>query len=401
MNFIDKYVAFTQNQETTERVHRWVAISIVAAALERKVWIHRGGYTLYPNLYTFIVGPSGKVKKSTSTGIGVSLLREVEGIQTLSEQMTAISLVQQLSEAQTTFPYGPRNVRQSALFAYSSELAATFKDAYGPLIELLTHFYDCTPANSETPYVYKTISRGETKIFGPCLNFLGCSTPSWLMRFIPPAEMEGGFASRIIFVVEHESKQAIAWPDLVTSESDHDSQKKFLLADLKRIHGLTGPMRPNAELIENGQKWYQIHQMHSRENHDLRFSGYYARKFDTLLKIATVISVSESSDLILTWQHFELALIYMADVESRMFDAFGGHGENPDSPLLAKLWKIICSHKSKMTSSEIFSAIHKEANLEKTSSLLQHLHAMNRVEKQMLPGGSECTFRAIDPERPL
>lgn len=400
MSFLTNYLEFTKGQESTERVHRWVAISTIAAAMERKVWINRGSYTLYPNLYTFIVGPSGVVRKSTSTAIGVGLLREIDTVKVMSERVTSASLIQQFERSGKNFPFDGRDVKQSSVFAYASELNVFLGEVFGSISELLTTFYDCVPNDSRKPWTYETIGRGIVNIYGPCLNLLGASTPRWLVRSIPPSELEGGFASRVIFVVEDSARRSIAWPELECKPEDYEAQKRFLVSDLKRIHSLVGPMQPADDLRTQGQLWYESHQKAQKTNTDLRFSGYYGRKFDTVLKVATALSVSESSDLILTLKHFEESLAFLTDIESRMFDAFGGHGENPDNALIDQIWTLL-KRTPNLYMSTIMSVFRREGSSTRLSGIMEHMVMMNRVQKFIDRNRADVFFQAIDPERPL
>src|SRR2546423_776436 len=54
-SWIESFVDWTDNLESTELWCRWSAISTIAAVLERKVWCTTSA-PLYPNLYVFLVG---------------------------------------------------------------------------------------------------------------------------------------------------------------------------------------------------------------------------------------------------------------------------------------------------------------------------------------------------------
>lgn len=322
-DFIESYLEYTSNHEASPKIHKWTAISILASVLERKVWIERGYYKLYPNLYIFIIGPSGLIKKSTSTSIGVDLLRDIEGFNIMTERATDASLCQQIERAgkKKSFLYNGAPVRQSPVYAYASELAVFLQEINKSIIELLTTFFDCQPNDSSKPWRYGTRHTGDIVVYGPCLNLLGCSTPSWLLRCVPKSEMEGGFASRILFVVENEPPvNPVAWPKVDESKK-HDYFK--LGQTLKHIHNLKGKMVPTDAAFELYEKWYRIHcQKVIPKNSDTRFSGYYGRKGDQMLKLAMVRSISQRDDLILTEQDILWASDQLHEMEKTMFDIF-------------------------------------------------------------------------------
>jgi hypothetical protein len=295
-NFVDAYLKYTDAHESTERVRRWCAISIVAAALERKVFLDLGYYTLYPNLYTFIIGRSGLIKKSTTTGIAVDLFRELKGAHIMSERLTAASLIEQLHGAGREFHDGHRKHKQSAVFAYASELSVFMTEVFGSITELLTTFYDCVPHDSSKPWVNRTIKRGETCIYGPCLNILGASTKAWLRKCIPKSEMEGGFTSRVIFVVENKlPEKLVAWPDF---DLERKRVRGELVQDLKHIHTLTGKFSVEADAKALFTRWYENHMRNILPlNQDPRMVGYMSRKGDTIRKLAMVHSAACRDDL--------------------------------------------------------------------------------------------------------
>src|SRR3972149_4557971 len=74
-NWIDAYLEYTQKQESPEKLHFWVAVSLISAAIKRQVWMDRGYYKLYPNTFVLIVAESARVRKSVAIDIGMTLVR--------------------------------------------------------------------------------------------------------------------------------------------------------------------------------------------------------------------------------------------------------------------------------------------------------------------------------------
>lgn len=324
-NWIEAYLAYSQGHESTDRVRKWCAISVLAACLERRVWLDRVYYLLFPNLYTFIIGKSGLVKKTTSTGIAVNLLREIEGLQIMSERLTANSLIEQLLLSGKKFEVKNETKVQSAVFAYASELSVFMEEVYGDITALLTTFYDCIPNDSSKPWIYGTVGRGQRKIYGPCLNILGASTKTWLQKCIPKSEIEGGFTSRIIFVVENKlPKTLVAWPE-GGEELANDRLK--LVADLKEIHQMAGVFTPTPAAKEFFAWWYENHMRNVLPlNQDPRMVGYMSRKGDTILKLSMVHSAATGDSLVIERKNLEWAIHEINEIESDWRMAFDGVG---------------------------------------------------------------------------
>ena len=76
MKWLEKYLEYTEDQESPSIFHLWVGLSLISAVLGRRVWIDRGYYFLFPNLYVVLVAGSARARKSTALGIGVGLLKK-------------------------------------------------------------------------------------------------------------------------------------------------------------------------------------------------------------------------------------------------------------------------------------------------------------------------------------
>lgn len=288
---------------------------MLAAAIERKIFLPRGYYDLYPNLFVFIVGPSGIVKKSTSTGIAVQMLRDLGDVRVMSDRVTAGSLIDQLSSAQKRED-SEEGVEHASMFIYASELIVFVKEVFGSVIELLTTFWDCPGVWS-----YKTKNSGSTTVRGVCLNMLAASTIQWLREGVTSQIMTAGFAGRVIFVCDKKgSGKWVAWPE---PPPDHGVKRQKLLEDLAHIHSLKGKMKPTPEFKKRFETWYTDH-MNSIAaiNTDPRLNGYYGRKGEMILKIAMLRSISMSDSLELTPEHFEWGLKHIEILEPDLVDIY-------------------------------------------------------------------------------
>lgn len=374
---VDAYLNFVSTHEGTPRVHKWSIISVIAGALERRVWMDRGFYTLYPNLYTFIIGRSGLIKKTTSTGIAIALLRELDGFKIMAERMSAASLIEQLKMSGRTFDYDGRAIKQSPLYAYASELSVFLSEVWGNLTELLTTFYDCLPHDSSKPWFSSTISRGDTKIFGPCLNMLGCSTHAWLKKCIPKSEIEGGFTSRIIFVVENNiPENLVAWPEV---DRQRDLMRMKIVSDLKDIYNLVGQVSVEPEAKDMFTKWYSHHMKYIMPvNQDPRMCGYMARKGDTILKLAIISSVSRRNNLKIMKEDIIWASDQMDELEADWRQAFDGVGTE-DNNLNYKIRQFVRS-RVKVPKQELLNIYNRQYPSSEVMKAISELIDTNEIE---------------------
>ncbi len=382
-DIIDGYMQYTAGHESTDRIRKWSFISAIAGALERRVWLDRAYYTLFPNLYVFIIGKSGLIKKSTSTAIAVNLLREMQGIKLMSERLTAASLIGQLADSGKKFEVDGKFINQSPLFAYASELAVFLSEVFGSITELLTTFYDCQPNDSSKAWIHHTKGSGETKIFGPCLNILGASTKSWLTKCIPKNEMmEGGFTSRIIFVVENRiPKTLVAWPQL----SEHSVVlKEKLIEDLRCIYSLKGKFEVELEAKQFFTEWYEHHMREILpQNLDPRMVGYMSRKGDSILKLAMIKAAAEGDALVMTKAHMEWGRNELDELEQDWRGAFEGLGVKDSLS-----WEIrnFIKIRGSVTKKEITDVFGTQFPMTEVTKELAELVAMREINE--MPGMS-------------
>lgn len=379
-NYIDAYLKFTEGHEASPLIHKWAIISVIAASLERKVSLDRGFYTLFPNLYVFIIGKSGLIKKSTSTGIAVGLFRELTTGRMMSERLTAAALIEQLVYSQKKYEHAGKMYKQSALFAYASELSIFLGEVYGSITELLTSFYDGAPYDCDHAWTHSTRQSKDApmNIYGPCLNILGASTKTWLKKCIPKSEMEGGFTSRIIFVVENRiPEKLIAWPELDATLTAH---RLMLVEDLKTIHSLKGQFRVHPKAKDLFTEWYENHMRNIVPlNQDPKIAGYMARKGDTILKLAMVRRASQDDTLEILpqdvlWGAQELDLL---EPEWRnAFDSMTTKGE------IGFEIKQYIRARGKIRKKELLTVFGGQYPAEEVSKEVQLLLDMNEVEEE-------------------
>src|SRR5688572_7349151 len=119
---LEEYLEYTSTQESPVLYHKWVCISIAAACLERHVWLDRGFYKVFPNLYTILIGDSAALRKSTTIEIGKGILDRVENSRptVLEGQITLPKLIEDLGGEQKDEITG-KYVPKSRIFLLAPE----------------------------------------------------------------------------------------------------------------------------------------------------------------------------------------------------------------------------------------------------------------------------------------
>ena len=301
--------------------------------------MHRGYYTLYPNLYVVLVAGSAKCRKSVSSGIGIGLLKELKNKpMVFSQKITNEALIKALLESKVD--------NKCCGIIYASELSVFMgSDAIqSGLIPTLTDLYD-----NHDRWSYHTRGRGEEILENVSLCMLGASTLDWLRTAIPADAVGGGFTSRVIFVYQDRPRKAILFPKRAVG---FQMLHKDLVADLDHMRDQRGAMELTPEAMDLADKWYQddLHKVR-----DSRLEGYFGRKHDTMFKLAMLMSMATSDERWITPVHVRAALTLL--------------GENEES--LAHIMSMVTSTEVGETSDKLLTIVRKAGSIKHTDLLRQ------------------------------
>jgi hypothetical protein len=328
---------YTEHQESPKAFHEWTAMSVISATLGRHVWIDRGYYTIYPNLFVILVAGSAKCRKSVSTAIGMNLLKSLKDAPMIfSQKITNEALIHALTEC--------RKDNASAGLIYASELSVFMgADAHkSGLIPTLTDLYD-SPAD----WSYRTRGRGVEQLQNVTIAFLGASTKEWLKSSIPADAVGGGFTSRIVFVYQEQPHKPVLFPELAR---DSGEQKKELIEDLNTIREIRGPMVFEEEARIFAEDWYK---KELYKNRDPKLEGYFGRKHDTMFKVASVLSLSESNNRIIKRSHIRRALRMLEENEQHLYSVVDSVMATQAGTNIEKVLQFIRSNGKRIKHSDV------------------------------------------------
>jgi hypothetical protein len=358
-DWIEAYLSYVENTEPALQFKLWTAISCIAACLRRKTVLEFGALTLYPNIYTVLVAPSGG-RKGTAMGPGYKLLREM-GIRMSAEATTREALIKALntsSDSNIDQETGSLGLH-SSLTIYSQELTVFIGYNNQQLMSDLTDWYDCRDY-----WTYDTKHQGTDAIINVWVNLFGATTPSLLQTTLPQDAIGGGLTSRMIFVYAPKKWKTIAQP---TYKSD---MYVSISHDLEQIAMLSGTFKLSSSFISAYEEWYEKQDDNPPFDDD-RLAGYLERRPNHILKLSMVLGASESNNLNLELRHFERALKILTDVEASMLQVFKGIGKSGLASLVARMQSIIAT-KGKIPYAELINRfLHDADNWSIDKALLQ------------------------------
>jgi len=338
-NWLSAYMEYTSHSEAPDRFHFWTGVSTIAGALRKKVYIDMGYFTWAPNFYIFFVAPAGIVSKSTTVSIGMGLLRELSFINFGPEALTWQALVQGLAESREEY-LGPDGnyYPMSALTIVASELGTFLDPEDRQLIDALVSLWD---GKDKGPWEKWTKRDGREAIISPWINIIGCTTPAWVSQNVNEYFIQGGFASRSIFLWADTKRKLVAYPGLQIPK-DFKVQREALIHDLSEISTMVGAFEITPKAIEWGTAWYEKNYFSEPEYlRGDRFRGYLSRKQTHIHKLAMVLSAAESNDLTITEKHLSNANDEITKLEEHMPKVFGEIGHDPKMLLAPEIFNYV------------------------------------------------------------
>jgi hypothetical protein len=238
--WIPNYVQHTMGMEAPTAFHFGTALTILGAAMRRRTFVDQGYYKIWPAIQTLLIGPSGKVKKSTAGGYGVMLGTMVDAkiFNLLPDEGSGEALKTELSQLS-------RKEKEATGLLYVSELSTFLgnQDYNKSLVQTLTDLFDSRGAKRR-----RTSARGNETMENIALSFLGCSNEAWLGSSVPPSAFGGGLFGRMLVFYQADTDRYVPRPRPPTDGVDEQ-----LSADIQAVRFISG----EAVLTAKADRWYE------------------------------------------------------------------------------------------------------------------------------------------------
>lgn len=344
--WLAKYLSYTETQESPTIFHMWCGISVLAAVMNKKVWLPRTSedgierYRSWPGQMSIIlVAGAGKAKKSTAIDIAQSFMKAA-GVCLFDGKITPEKLLAKMS----ALPSG-----HAIMTLVASELSVFLnKQQYNEhLIDILTKLFDCRDDAYET----------QTRTFelrDVCLTLLAGTTPRSIGTSIPTSATETGFLSRYCLIYAEKSGKV---EPLTTTNANPDvvrrsmQLKHELLEGLKYVSTLNGPFDWEPEAKAWYEDWY--HSYMSSPQSDAE--GWAQRRPDHLLRLAMILQVSANMNLCFQAGTLESADAMLTNsVELLLPRALAHVGKHIDTEGQDRIIDVVRRFNGQAKSSDIF-----------------------------------------------
>ena len=366
-DWIEGYLEYTDNTEPPYSYRIWMAISTIAAVLQRKCWFSLGSELWYPNFFIILTGPP-VARKGTAMRPALQLMKEC-GVSFAADEGSRQKLIARLEKAKTFFR-DPTLGYHSSITIAATELTVFLKRNEEDMLSMLQKWFDC-----EDQYTYDTYAHNEQHILNIWVNIIGATTPTLLQTTLPTEAFGAGFICRTLFIYEHSKEKAVIFPTL------NDEMHQKLAADLEEIATLEG--RFSVENAEAFMDLYSEFYFGNEKNppiKDIRLEKYNDRRAMHLCKLCMIISASRTNDRVITCDDFRRALKILKAMEKKMPAAFRGVGANPLAATQDQIMRTLAL-KGMTTYNELMNIYHADINLTQLSDIISSLQTMGYCKR--------------------
>lgn len=367
-SFISDYMELYDASETPYAYDFWTAVYLLSVAVGRDIVVDRPLAPVYLNHYVVLVAESGVTRKSTAVRRVPSFLRQLGDEAFLVETRSTQEKLEHDLNLQT-IEYGTATchivIDEMVKFLGKERYASTMPT-------FLTDLYD----SPELRTGGGTLSSPKSRLQRVFVNFLSASTPSWLLRAVNPDVIEGGFTSRVIFVVCEHPKRSSPWPegmsDAIRSRcNDHLVRIRRQARDLSRI-----------SLSEGARSrffsWYRSREL----RRDPFRSSFQSREDGHVLRMAAMLCINDNS-----WEiqatHLSSAIRIITEAREDGAAIFEGTGTHTRIVLGidALRDKLISAGINGCKQTILTKHVQRHMNAEEMKAALDVMHELGLVQR--------------------
>lgn len=319
-----------------------------------------GFFVVSPMMYIIFVAPPGK-KKTTAMYIAKDLIREIGDVTFSADSQSKEDFIRTLSQNVVTCKdKNGRPFQYSHMSVFLTELSNFIMlDPLGT-IDMLTTIYDCKH------YDRKMKNTGQDVVPNPFITLLACTVPNWITAYLKQDIIKGGFSSRAIFVLNEDSDIRIPFPTITQEQLE---AKRELLKYGHKLKSLSGEIVLSQEARDFYSHWYTSWQKPT----DACLAPWAERKHIHVLKVAMLMSIAESLDLVIQVYHIQAAMELIEKVEADVPKIFEGMGQNPLYAAATRIKHALQKGSGVLSEAKLREILYSDLNQYQFDDVKNHL----------------------------
>jgi len=299
MSWINEILDVHKEYESPLPFWYWAGLTSISAVVKDNVWVERGLYKSYANIYVILHADSG-LKKGPPIAMANQLVHAVDNTTIIYGRSSIQAILKKLGTAET-MP-GGKVVGDSKGFICASELAASLVEDPAAL-GILTDLYDRIFHSN----AYVSLLKSETfTLKSPTVSLLGGINDAHAESLFTKRDIQGGFIARCFIVHESKRNAVNALIDLPDKVPDYKELAKYL----KVLASLRGSFAPLAGTGAGDlyKEWYHGFVKQIEEQNTKDSTGTLNRFSESVMKVAMLLALSEKPELVISRDAMEQAI---------------------------------------------------------------------------------------------
>lgn len=297
----------------------WGGLAAISAVVKDQIYLERGTYKLYCNVYIMFHADSG-LKKGPPVNMAKQLVSAVGNTKIITGRASVQGILKKLGTGQTE-PGKKPNLTSTGFICLSELSAGIVEDPVAT--KILTDLYDRHYNAGE----WESLLKGEQfQLKDPTVTMLSATNESMSEEFLSNHAIKGGFLARTFIIHEHKRNTLNSLIVPMSDPPNYVDAARYL----KELSTLKGPFRPLGSLSRSDDYPHE-RQKHGEtvfySNAGLRYDDWYERFWaevedqdvkdstgtlnrfgDSVLKVAMLLSLSESPNMIIETHHIDAAI---------------------------------------------------------------------------------------------
>ena len=318
VDMIQLFSSYTEQTPSPAMFRLWAGVSLVAGALERRVWSQINSTRTFPNLFVFLVAAPGVGKKvidevedlwtSTSDSSGLT-----QAFHMAPDSMTKASLVDALAKAPRSISTGGQLEQYHSLLVAAEEFGVLLPSYENEYITFLNKIWNNPPKYRETRRHGKNPN---VVIEKPQINLLTGIQPNFMANTFPIDAWSSGLTTRILMIYASSPVKL----SLLAETIPRQSLREQLLEQLSHLSGLWGPVRWDPETLLALSQWHDDNGPPVPTH--AKLENYNSRRTETMIKLCVVSGLARTGQLRVDAEDFIRAKAWLFEAERLMPDIF-------------------------------------------------------------------------------
>lgn len=416
MTNLQRWREYLRDLESPDLFIDWAFYSMISAALQRRVWYYDEAFALYPNLFTFLVGPPATGKSRVISQVGLIFkgagmrwmnpntnpAQEEDRFPLGADRITKEKLALELAKVpKIIFRENSKGIRvpylSSPRYFILEELGTLLGKNAEDIVNVLNQLYD------SRDYTAQTKGQGDDYVKNVCVSILAGTTPNAIQKSFSDEVMSQGFTSRIILVHAPGPRFWREFPGLDDGQKEHI---KAITDHVKLLHDkpVFGQVRLSPEAEEFHKELYESGKLYNeRLNTDFRLDDYYGRKKVHWLKLAMAIHFADNTDNTIQLSSLVAALDVLNATEPTMHRCYTSAGVNSPMALAESVYRRV--HQEGETGLS-FSKLLMHFYVSNTPkdmlmSTLELLVTTGRVKANRIIATNDVCYVAVEWDKPF